>query len=545
MFRGAVRSARAPDAKDPFSERFPNSREAVSLLHTTVGQMFLDTAARFPERVCVETPEEALSYARAEENALRCALALRRAGVRKGSRVGIWCKDSPAFLYLYLGLEVLGAIPVLLNTALTGPEMAALLRKVEGEQLYYDDGFKGVSFPEEIKNLRLENTVFIPDLLASLPPLTEEGRAEVLGELGKVSPEDPDVIIFTSGTSGAAKGVLSSHFARVNVAQAQVDTISMTEADKCCVAIPMFHCFGLTAVILAALNCGAGLYFPGQRHTKQLLESISLHGCTVFSAVPTLFSAILARPDLGDFDLHTLRTGYIGGSVYTPEFFLRAEKALGFRMAPSLGQTEATAGLTFLSPDAPDELRASTVGRFLESIEGEIRDLEDGHALPPGETGEICIRGWSVMKGYVNEPDLTRQALDGDGWLRTGDLGWLDEEGCLHMAGRRKELIIRGGENISPGEIEAAIALDPRVREVKAVAVPDQHYGEEICACVVLREGNEGASEEEIRTLVREKLAAYKVPRYVLFMDALPKTGSGKLSLAALKTRAAERLGLK
>ncbi len=514
------------------------------MLHTTVGRMFLDTAARFPERLCVETPEAALSYARAEEAALRCALALRRSGVRKGSRVGIWCKDSPAFLFLYLGLELLGAVPVLLNTALTGPEMAALLRKAEAERLYYDDGFKGVSFPAEVSRLGLENTAFIPDFFAALPPLTPEGREEVRKELERVSPEDPDVIIFTSGTSGSAKGVLSTHFARVNVAQAQVDTVSMTETDKCCVAIPMFHCFGLTAVILAALNCGAALYFPGERHTKQLLESISLHGCTVFSAVPTLFSAILARSDLADFDLRSLRTGYIGGSVYTPEFFLKVEKTLGFRMAPSLGQTEATAGLTFLSPDAPDELRSSTVGRFLSTIEGEIRDLEDGRPLPAGEAGEICIRGWSVMKGYVNEPELTREALDEAGWLRTGDLGWLDEEGCLHISGRRKELIIRGGENISPGEIEAAIALDPRVREVKAVAVPDRHYGEEICACVVLREGSEAPSEEEIRALAAEKLAAYKVPRYVLFMDALPRTGSGKLSLAVLKANAAQILGL-
>ena len=515
------------------------------MLHTTVGRMFLDTVGRFPERPCVETPEGTSGYARVGEEALRCALAFRRAGVRKGSRVGVWCKDSPDFLLLYLGLELLGAVPVLLNTALTGAEMAALLQKVEGERLYYDDGFKGVSFPEEVRKLGLENAFFIPDFLAALPDLSEEEKTELLAELEALSPEDPDVIIFTSGTSGSAKGVLSSHFARVNVAQAQVDTISMTEADKCCVAIPMFHCFGLTGVVLAALYCGACLYFPGERHTKQLLESVSLHGCTVLSAVPTLFSAILARNDLADYDLHTLRTGYIGGSVYTPEFFLKTEKALGFRLAPSLGQTEATAGLTFLSPDAPDDLRSTTVGRFLSTIEGQIRDLETGRPLPPGETGEICIRGWSVMKGYVNDPVLTREALDEAGWLRTGDLGWLDGAGCLHMAGRRKELIIRGGENISPGEIEAAIALDPRVREVKAVAVPDPHYGEEICACVVRREGAAGPSAEEVRSLTGEKLAAYKVPRYVLFMDALPRTGSGKLSLAALQTQAAELLGLK
>ncbi|MBQ2569343.1 MAG: AMP-binding protein, partial [Ruminococcus sp.] len=204
---------------------------------------------------------------------------------------------------------------------------------------------------------------------------------------------------------------------------------------------------------------------------------------------------------------------------------------MSFRLAPSLGQTEATAGLTFISPEEPMELRAPTVGRFMEGIEGQIRDLESGKPLDIGKTGEICIRGWSVMKEYVGEPELTRGVLEPDGWLHTGDLAWLDENGCIHMNGRLKELIIRGGENISPGEIEAVIALDPWVREVKCVAVPDAHYGEEICACVVLREGASIMKEEHIRALAAERLAAYKVPRYVLFMESLPRTGSGKLAL--------------
>ena len=515
------------------------------LLQTTVGCMFRDTAERFPAKLCVETPEASYTYAETLAAVERAALALVRRGAVKGSRVGVWCKDSPEFLILYLALELLGSVPVLLNTSLTGEEMAALLKKAGAEALYYDDGFKGVSFPAEVERLAIGNACFIPDFLKDLPAPDAAEREALRKAADAVSPDDPDVIIFTSGTSGMAKGVLSTHLARVNVARAQAETISLTPSDKCCAAIPMFHCFGLTGVILAALYCGASLYFPGGRHTKQLLEAVSVHGCTIFSAVPTLFSAILARPDLADYDLHTLRTGYIGGSVYTPEFFLKAEEALHFRLAPSLGQTEATAGLTFISPEEPVELRAPSVGRFLAGIEGQIRDIDSGRPLPPGKTGEICIRGWSVMKGYVDEPELTREALDADGWLHTGDLAWLDEAGCLHMSGRLKELIIRGGENIAPGEIEAVIGLDARVREVKCVAVPDAHYGEEICACVVLREGAAEPDPEEIRAMVAAKLASYKVPRYVLFMSALPRTGSGKLALAKLKSDAAEALHLK
>ncbi|MBR3557090.1 MAG: acyl--CoA ligase [Oscillospiraceae bacterium] len=514
------------------------------MLQTTVGRMFRDTAERFSERPCMETPEQSYTYAETLALAEKAACALARCGVGKGSRVAVWCKDSPEFLLLYLGLELLGSVPVLLNTSLTGTEAAALMKKVGANAVYYDDGFKETSFPEEAAKHALPGARYIPDFLRELPEPGPEERRALRGITDALRPEDPDVIIFTSGTSGTAKGVLSTHLARVNVARVQAETISLTEEDKSCVAIPMFHCFGLTGVILAALYSGGCLYFPGGRHTKQLLEAMSVHGCTVFSAVPTLFSAILARLDLEQFDLHTLRTGYIGGSVYTPEFFRRVERAMHFRLAPSLGQTEATAGLTFISPEEPEELRAPSVGRFMEGLEGEIRDIESGKPLGTGKTGEICIRGWSVMKEYVGEPELTKSVLEPDGWLHTGDLAWLDEERCLHMNGRLKELIIRGGENISPGEIEAVIGQDPRVREVKCVAVPDAHYGEEICACVVLREGASGMKEEHIRSLAAGHLAAYKVPRYVLFMDSLPRTGSGKLALKKLKDSAAEALHL-
>ena len=515
------------------------------LLQTTVGRMFRDTAERFPGRICMETPERKYSYGETLALAERTAWALAQSGAGKGSRIAVWCKDSPAFLLLYLGLELLGSVPVLLNTSLTGAEAAALMEKVGAEAVYYDDGFKDISFPEEVKASGIPGGHFIPAFMEALPEIGPREKETLREITDALRPEDPDVIIFTSGTSGTAKGVLSTHLARVNVARVQAETLSLTQEDKSCVAIPMFHCFGLTGVILAALYSGGSLYFPGGRHTKQLLESISRHGCTIFSAVPTLFSAILARLDLESFDLSTLRTGYIGGSVYTPEFFRRVELSLQFRLAPSLGQTEATAGLTFISPEEPEELRAPTVGRFMESIEGQIRDIDGGKALPVGQTGEICIRGWSVMQGYVGQPELTKEVLEDSGWLHTGDLGWLDEAGCIHMNGRLKELIIRGGENISPGEIEAVIGMDPRIREVKCVAVPDAHYGEEICACVVLRQGASMMKEDHVRALAAQHLAAYKVPRYVLFMEALPRTGSGKLALKQLKDRAAEALHLR
>ncbi len=507
--------------------------------------MFLDSAARFPHRPCAETAESVQTYAGVLDFSDRAAMALRKRGIGRGSRVGLWCKDSPEFLILYLALELLGAVPVLLNTALTGPEMAALLRKAGTETLFYGDGFKSVSFPAEVEKLRLPGAVHLPGFLRDLPTLAEAERAELRALAAEVHPEDPDVIIFTSGTTGMAKGVLTTHLARVNVTRVQAETLNMTEADKCCVAIPMYHCFGLTGVVLAALSCGACLYFPAERRTQMLLESVSLHGVTILSAVPAIYSAILARKDLADFDLHTLRTGYIGGSTYPQEFFRRTEAALGFRLAPSLGQTEATAGLTFISPLEPEELRVPSVGRFMAGIEGKIADVRTGRPLPPGETGEIRIRGWSVMLGYVDEPALTAETVDAEGWLHTGDLAWADEAGCLHIAGRLKEMIIRGGENVAPGEIEEILSQDPRIREVKCVGVPDAHYGEEICACVVPREGSAPPPAEEVRALAAARLAAFKVPRYVVFLESIPRTDSGKPALKELRETAAEALHLK
>ncbi len=261
------------------------------LLQTTIGRMFRDTALRFPERPCMETPETTFTYAETLALAEKTACALARRGAEKGSRIAVWCKDSPEFLLLYLGL----------------------MAKAGAKAVYYDDGFKEVSFPAEVEKAGLPGGCFIPDFMKELPEPSPAEQSSLRERIDAVQPGDPDVIIFTSGTSGTAKGVLSTHLARVNVARVQAETISLTEEDKSCVAIPMFHCFGLTGVILAALYSGGCLYFPGGRHTKQLLEAVSVHGCTVFSAVPTLFSAILARLDLEQFDLHTLRTGYIGG----------------------------------------------------------------------------------------------------------------------------------------------------------------------------------------------------------------------------------------
>ena len=305
----------------------------------------------------------------------------------------------------------------------------------------------------------------------------------------------------------------------------------------------MFHCFTISTNIMASTAVGGCICLPDNRHTGSILRAIQRHRCTVLHAVPSMYRAIMARKDFGEYDISTLRVGIIGGSSYPPNDFIRIEEGFGMTLASSLGQTESTAGLTVCALDDSMEKRSTTVGKFMNHVEGKIADLETGEALAPGKVGEICIKGYLVMQGYYHQPEQTAKAIDADGWLHTGDLGELDEDGDIILRGRIKELINRGGEKISPVEVENEICALPQVDTCRMIPVPDIHYGEEGCACVVLHE-NMSVSEEEIRNHLREQVAAYKIPKYILFFDKLPLNGTGKVDSAATAARARAELGI-
>ena len=302
----------------------------------------------------------------------------------------------------------------------------------------------------------------------------------------------------------------------------------------------MYHCFSLTATVLAAMSAGACVCFPADRRSQTILQTIEQERCTVLTAVPTLFSALLRRLETLEVDLSSLKKGMIGGSTYSEDFFNQISRTLDFTLLSSLGQTEATAGLTACSMDDPLPIRARTIGRFFPLVEGSIRNPRTNQALAPGQEGEICVRGYNVMEGYYKLPDATAKVIDADGWLHTGDLGSMDENGYVRYTGRLKELIIRGGENIAPSELEDILSTDSRILQAKVIGVPDRHYTEEICACIV-KEGN--LTDDDVRTLIASRAADFKVPKYVLFLDNLPMTAVGKVDLRALRKQAAEILG--
>lgn len=522
----------------------------VPLENITVGQLLRNTCGRYPDRPAAICHDRVCSYAELDGLTVRCASELIRLGVSKGDHVGIFGEVETASLALFLAVQRIGAVAVLINTMLNREDLECVLR-LSDVKLLCVGGFYGGDRAALVAQLGglpcLEHVCAYGEAPSPLfPPLltgAEPDAAAVAAMEAEVRPEDTAVIIFTSGSTGSPKAVMTSHYSRVNNGIQQAADIDAGCEDVFCVAMPMFHCFCISANIMAALSVGACLCMPENRHTLPILRAVSKYRCTVLHSVPSMFHAVMCRPDFGSWDLSSLRTGIIAGASYPPEDFDRVERAFGMTLLSSLGQTEATAGFTICRPGDSREKRCFTVGRFMDHVEGRIADMHSGATLPRGETGEICVRGYLVMQGYYKQPELTAAAIDREGWLHTGDLACVDGDGYLVMKGRIKDIIIRGGENISPLEIANEIDAMPGVAECKVVGVPDAHYGEEACACVVRQPGG-AVDADGVRGYLSGRLAAYKVPRYVLFFDALPLKANGKVDAGAVKDMALRELGL-
>ena len=498
------------------------------------------------------------TYQELEEQSAKYAAALVSLGIKKGDHVGLWAEIEPAVLFTFYAIQRIGAVAVLFNTNLVDDEMLPLLKATDIQILLAGKSYKTYrcllddhALPS--KAVQKEMTLSVgesrSESLQSLTELagnvTEEEIAAALEMEKAVSPEDTAVILFTSGSTSMPKGVMSSHYSRVNGGIQQAGDLLCSEKDRFCVTMPVFHCFCISVNIMAALAVGGCVCIPKDRHIRSILDTIEACGCTVMSSVPTMFFAMLARNKTEGRKLDTLRIGFIGGAYYPPEDFIRIDEAMGpqFTLMSSLGQTECTAGLTTCFVDDSMEVRSTTVGHFMNHVEGRIADIHTGETLPTGSLGEICVRGYLNMQGYYKRPDLTARTIDTDGWVHTEDLGVLDEQGNISLHGRLKELIIRGGENISPLEIETVLDQMEGISQVKVVGVPDPHYGEEICACVI-PEKDTAPDEKDIRDFLTLHLAAFKIPKYILFFKDFPTTATGKIKAAQVQEMAIARLRL-
>lgn len=526
----------------------------MELIHgLTLGGALTATARRYPLRPALEFGAQIWTYEALDRDTDALAKGLLARGIRLGVHVGLWSDGRPTtLLYLYALLK-LGAVPVLLGGSRTGSELDTRLQATDTAYLLYDEAIRATTCSDLLQNVRLPGVAWT--LYIGPAPAGEADAGALLRQEGSALPDSAlaqaraqvredstDMILFTSGSSGAPKGVMTTHFSRLNNTMAHCLFMEITPEDRFCAALPLFHCFSICGVALAAMEMGACVCLPQDYHTASILQTVQDHRCTVLTAVPTLFSALLANKDFARYDLRSLRTGLVGGSICPPRLFERICQALDFDLLPGFGQTEATGMIAACSLSDPLEVRAASVGRFMPHTEGSIRAVDTGEPLPPGVQGEICLRGYSVMQGYYKQPERTAQTLDAQGWLHTGDMGWIDGAGNLHISGRIKDLIICGGENIAPAEVEALLSGESHVREVKVVGVPDPHYIEALCACVVTQGP---VTAQDLRDYAAARSASYKVPKYILFWDQLPQTPNGKVSSAAVRAAAMKELGLR
>lgn len=514
----------------------------LELENLTVYEAFARSVEKFPDNKALTYLENSFTYKDLDAKVNEFAGKFLNLGVKKGVHVGLWCGNEPNFVITVLALSKIGAVAILFNTSLHKKELFKLVEATDVEFLVIGDGYKDADFRDEADKLidsiyRLRNVIYIglsgdPRNYTDMKTVAVVPDEQIEEVRKSIDPMANGYILFTSGTTSLPKAVVGSHYARANMGLAQGNDIETTENDKFCLAMPLFHCFCFAVNLMSALFYGACLCIPKSMHVSDILDTVTEEHCTILSAVPSLYHTIISKYDVSQYDISTLRAGYIGGSTYSASLFEEIEDTLHMTLLSSLGQTEATAGITTARLTDSLFTRSTTVGHFLDHVEYKILS-----------TGEICIRGYNVMSGYYKDYESTSKIIDEDGWLHTGDTGFLVGSDSLVLTGRIKEFIIRGGENISPLEIESVLYDDKRIIESKAVGIYDSHYGEEVALCVI-RDPMSSITEKEIRDILRDNIAGYKVPKYILFMENFPKSSSGKVLTKDLKRQATSLLGL-
>jgi len=527
----------------------------VPLSESTVGEFLRDTAQRFPERQAVVFREQGVRWTWKEfdERVDRLAAGLRSLGLAKGDRVAIWSPNRFEWLLTQFATARMGAVLVNINPAYRTSEIEYALRKVRCKALVTAEQFKTSKYlsmlldiaPEltsqqagdlhcaRLPELRTVVSVGDPGIRGVMPfSAVMESGEEILRDKGQttivLSAHDPINIQFTSGTTGSPKGATLTHRNIVNNGRFVAMAMKLSEADSLCIPVPLYHCFGMVLAVLACVSVGAQMVFPGEGFDAgATLASIAEERCTALHGVPTMFIAELEHPEFAAFDLSSLRTGIMAGSPCPIETMKQVVARMHMQeITIAYGMTE-TSPISFQSATTdPLGKRTTTVGRIQPHLEVKIVDAL-GNTVPVGATGELCTKGYSVMLGYWEDEEKTRESIV-EGWMHTGDLATIDADGYCNIVGRLKDMVIRGGENIYPREIEEYLFRHPKIQNVQVFGVPDEKTGEELCVWIVLRQG-EYASEEDIREFCRGQIAHYKVPRYVRFVDEMPLTVTGKV----------------
>ncbi len=525
----------------------------IPLLEETIGDCLRRTAADNAdgEAVVVRHQGARLTYAELVAAADRVARALLAAGLGVGDRVGIWAPSCVEWLLLQHGSARAGVILVCINPAYRSHELAYVLQQSGMRLLVSAESFKSSDYRAMVEQVRpgapeLARVVYLgagwDDFLSAGDAVPAEAvRARSAG----LRPTDPINIQYTSGTTGFPKGATLSHRNILNNGREIARILAYSVGDRICVPVPFYHCFGMVIGNLAALSAGACVVVPAPSFEPEAtLAAVQEERCTSLYGVPTMFIAELALPSFASWDLSSLRTGVMAGSPCPAEVMKRVITEMHMEeVTICYGMTETSPVSTQTRADDDLERRVATVGRVHPHIEVKVVDPATGQTLPRGAPGELCTRGYSVMLGYWRDPDRTAEAIDAEGFMHTGDLATMDTEGYLAIVGRIKDLVIRGGENIYPREVEEFLYTHPAILDAQVVGVPDERYGEELCAWVQLREGSE-LTAAELQEWCRGRLAHYKVPRYVRFTDAFPMTVTGKVQKYLMRATSIAELDL-
>lgn len=526
-------------------------------------------AAQYPEREAVTYIDRPYrrTWREFQDECDRVAKGFLAIGIGKGDHVAIWATNVPEWLITLFATAKIGAVLVTVNTNYKQYELEYLLKQSDTKALVLIDGFKSTNYIEILNSL-------CPGLKSSRPgdlcdpnlpflkSVISVGEKKVAGAYrfsdleaaGKqyedaayralqasLDPQDVINMQYTSGTTGFPKGVMLTHYNILNNGKSIGDCMKFTEQDKLCIPVPFFHCFGLVLAIMACLTHSSAMVPVEYFRPTVVMRAIEQEGCTAVHGVPTMFIAMLEHSEFKTHRFSKLRTGIMAGSPCPEKVMRRVIDDMGMReITITYGETEASPACTMTTTDDPLELRVRTVGKLMPEVEGKIVDPKTGKILPINESGEFCARGYNIMKGYYNMPEETKQAIDSEGWLHTGDLAAVDENGYYRITGRIKDMIIRGGENIYPKEIEEFLYTHPAVRDVQVIGVPSEEYGEEIMACII-RKDNCSLTEDEVRAYVGSHLARHKIPKYVEFMPSFPTTASGKIQKYKLREMAAKK----
>jgi len=542
-----------PDA--PALPSYTSGTSEVPLLGDTIGDNFDRTVDAFADRDALvdRSAGRRWTYRELADEVTALALGLVAQGIGKGDRVGIWSPNRAEWTFLQYATAKIGAVLVNINPAYRAHELEYVLNQAGIRLLMASDKFKTSDYPAMADEVRekcaaLEQVVILGG--DGWQALMEAGRGGDPARLAHLqaglSADDPINIQYTSGTTGFPKGATLSHHNILNNGYFVGELCNYTEQDRVCIPVPFYHCFGMVMGNLACTSHGACMVIPAPAFDpKATLEAVAAERCTSLYGVPTMFIAELNHPDFGEFDLSSLRTGIMAGSPCPVEVMKQVIDRMGMsEVSICYGMTETSPVSTQTRADDSIERRVSTVGRVGPHLEVKVVDPETGLTVPRGEPGEFCTRGYSVMLGYWEQPDKTAEAIDAARWMHTGDLAVMDDDGYVNITGRIKDMVIRGGENLYPREIEEFLYTHPDILDAQVIGVPDEKYGEELMAWVRMREGAEPLTAEKVREFCGGKLAHYKVPRYVHVVDEFPMTVTGKVRKVEMREKSISLLGL-